>query len=215
MNPPAPSSSDAIIGPGQPEDAPALYEVCLKTGNGGADGTEYFSDARWLGHRFVGPYLRLEPGFAWTLTDSEGVCGYVLAAPDSERFARRFETEWMPGLREELREMVHRHPDPRSKLESEQRDWFAHPTWFFPEPRSVYPSHLHIDLLPRAQGRGHGRRMVGLLLDVLAAGGSSGVHLGMHPLNLRARKFYADLGFQELALANETLYLGRRLSHGT
>ena len=44
-----------------------------------------------------------------------------------------------------------------------------------------YPSHLHIDLLPRAQGQGHGRLLIESLLDLLRAEGSGGVHLGVSP----------------------------------
>jgi GNAT superfamily N-acetyltransferase len=149
------------------------------------------------------------------LEDASGLCGYVFGAPDSERFARRFADEWMPVIARQLEQMRSDHAEPRSQAEAELREWFKRPTWFFPEPGDLFPSHLHIDLLPRAQGRGYGGRMVNLLLDALGARGSAGVHLGMHPLNQRALRFYGRLGFQELALANETLYLGRRLSHGT
>ena len=51
-----------------------------------------------------------------------------------------------------------------------------------------YPSHLHIDLLPRGQGQGHGRLLIESLLDLLRAGGSGGVHLGVSPTNLRAQR---------------------------
>jgi hypothetical protein len=37
---------------------------------------------------------------------------------------------------------------------------YHHPDVYCPEPYELYPSHLHIDLLPRAQGRGWGRRMM-------------------------------------------------------
>ena len=85
----------------------------------------------------------------------------------------------------------------------------------------LYPSHLHIDLVPDAQGNGNGLRMMEALLDALRAKGSRGVFLQMHEGNTRARRFYAKLGFEQLtlgAVASEggggtggELYLGKRL----
>ena len=74
------------------------------------------------------------------------------------------------------------------------------------------PSHLHIDLLPRVQGQGHGRFMVKRLLAMLRERRSPGVHLGMTGLNSQAYGFYRALGFAELARRggglDETVYLG-------
>jgi len=58
-----------------------------------------------------------------------------------------------------------------------------------------YPSHLHIDLLETAQGRGIGKAMMHLLLETLREKGSKGVHLGMGSQNARAFAFYTKLGF--------------------
>lgn len=197
--------------PASPADLPALYEVCLQTGDGGADATGRFSDPAWLGHRFVGPYVHLEPGFSWTLEDATGPCGYLLGAPDSQGFARRFEQEWMPRVASEFRELVQRHPLALSTLEAEQRRWFAHRQWVFPQPLNRYPAHLHVDLLPRVQGQGFGRAMIPRILEAMTVAGVPGVHLGMHPDNHRALNFYQSLGFIELARMEGTLFLARRL----
>ena len=36
--------------------------------------------------------------FSFVLEDSQGVCGYVLAALDSEEFYSRFKMEWLPSV---------------------------------------------------------------------------------------------------------------------
>ncbi len=74
----------------------------------------------------------------------------------------------------------------------------------------MYPSHLHIDLLPPAQGRGHGRAMIEAVLDSLAAAGSPGVHLGVGATNVRAIGFYEHLGFERLRTLPDALLMGRR-----
>jgi ribosomal protein S18 acetylase RimI-like enzyme len=72
-----------------------------------------------------------------------------------------------------------------------------------------HPSHLHIDLLPTWQGAGWGRRLIEALLERLAGAGSPGVHLSVSLRNPRAVAFYRHLGFTELHLAGDTLFLGR------
>ncbi len=49
-----------------------------------------------------------------------------------------------------------------------------------------YPSHLHIDLLPRLQGRGIGRQLIGLWLATVKSLGSTGRILGVGPANTGA-----------------------------
>ncbi len=61
-----------------------------------------------------------------------------------------------------------------------------------------YPAHLHIDLVPAAQGHGWGRRLIDTLREALAADGVPGVHLGYAVSNTDAAAFYRRLGFREL-----------------
>ena len=61
-----------------------------------------------------------------------------------------------------------------------------------------YPSHLHIDLLECAQGRGQGKAMMQALFQELQAKESPGVWLEMHRDNARAANFYSRLGFSRL-----------------
>jgi ribosomal protein S18 acetylase RimI-like enzyme len=92
---------------------------------------------------------------------------------------------------------------------------YHHPDYFYPEPYDAYPSHLHIDLLPRVQGQGYGRELMGQLLERLRERGSPGVHLGMSAVNDRAYGFYRALGFSELAREGSgesgSIYMGLRL----
>ena len=78
-----------------------------------------------------------------------------------------------------------------------------------------WPAHLHIDLLPRAQGRGWGRRMLEQQMAALRATGAPGVHLCVAPGNTRAQVFYRKLGFVDLPTGPDTppdsVFLGRTL----
>jgi ribosomal protein S18 acetylase RimI-like enzyme len=206
--------SNFRIRPARPEDQPGAYHVCLKTGNYGQDGGPFYrDDPDALGRIFVGPYLAFEPELSLILEDDEGVCGYALGALDSRTFYARYEAEWRPGL-------CARFPapagDPRQWSRVQQvHHWYHHPDYFCPEPYEAYPSHLHIDLLPRAQGRGYGRRMLEQVMATLRRRGSPGAHLGVSELNTPARGFYERLGFKELTRvgsgADGCIYLGRPL----
>ena len=184
------------IRPYREDDRDSAYAVCLKTGDNGEDATHLYEDPHALGNIYVGPYLELEPEHAFVLEGSEGVCGYVLGALDTRQFYEAFVTRWLPPLKAVT-------PDPQGSPASWTADeriyhQIHHPRLDYPTALEPYPSHLHIDLLPRAQGRGWGRRMLETLLDTLRAKGSPGVHLGVGLGNERARGFYGRLGFEEL-----------------
>ncbi len=199
----------------QPGDEQAAYHVCMKTGNFGDDGEPFFgSDPDALGRIYVGPYLRFEPQLALILEDEHGVAGYTLAARDSRSFYQWYDREWRPRLCEEF-------SDPSGPPECWSRvqqvhHLYHHPDFFCPEPYADYPSHLHIDLLPRAQGQGYGRRMIEAMLVRLASQGSPGLHLGMSAINDRAHTFYRKLGFAELCRQGVgeagSIYMGMRLN---
>ena len=75
-----------------------------------------------------------------------------------------------------------------------------------------YPAHLHIDLLPSAQGHGLGRALMTTLLEALTWRGIPGVHLEMDPANTGALRFYEKLGFTRLeAEEPDSLRMGLRL----
>ena len=189
--------ADWEIRPARAGDEAGAYYVCLKTGDHGADGESFYrDDPDALGRIYVGPYLAYEPGLSLVLDDGRGVAGYALGAFDSRTFYARYEAEWRPGL-------CARFPapsgDPARWTRVEQaHHTYHHPDYFCPEPYEAYPSHLHIDLLPRAQGRGCGRRMLERIMESLRMRGSPGAHLGVSPLNARAIGFYQHLGFREL-----------------
>jgi ribosomal protein S18 acetylase RimI-like enzyme len=192
------SSAGVRIRPYQPGDHDDVYRVCLLTGDDGQDATPIMRDPRLPGHVWAGPYLALEPELAFVAQDAEGVAGYVLGALDTHDFERREEEQWWPPLRAQFplepdQVMAGLSGLERIALQSINREWYS-------PDRLVadYPSHLHIDLLPRIQGQGTGRRLIDTELDALRQRGSAGVHLGVARGNQRAAGFYEHLGFAEI-----------------
>jgi len=186
----------ASIRPYQPADLADLYRICLLTADSGGDGTALFHDPRLPGDLFAAPYGIFQPSLAFVATDAEGVGGYVLGALDSVEFEDRLARDWLPTLRERYPE-----PGPAGDRWARERQFTEIVHHRHPLPASLaerYPSHLHIDLLPRLQGRGLGRQLVGRLTAALREQGSPGVHLLVGLSNQRAPGFYAHVGFTEL-----------------
>jgi ribosomal protein S18 acetylase RimI-like enzyme len=199
-------------------DESGAHYVCMKTGDHGKDGEPFYTeDPDALGRIYVGPYLQFEPALALILEDHDGICGYAVGTVDSRAFYDRYEREWRPGL---CRRFPAPAGDPASWSRVQQaHHLYHHPDYFCPEPYDQFPSHVHIDLLPRVQGRGYGRRMMEELMDRLLARGSPGVHLGLSAINQRAFDFYRRLGFQELTRIDEgphgSIYMGKPCASGS
>jgi ribosomal protein S18 acetylase RimI-like enzyme len=195
-------------------DEPGAYHVCLKTGDYGKDGEPFYrEDPDALGRIFVGPYLAFEPEISFILEDKQGICGYALGAFDSRHFFARYEQEWRPKLCAQFPAPT---GDPTRWTRAQQVHYlYHHPDYFTPEPYETYPSHLHIDLLERARGRGIGRQMLERVMDLLRQRGSPGAHLGVSLLNAPAFGFYERLGFRELirvgAGSDGCIYMGKTL----
>jgi len=199
--------------PARRADLPGLYEVCLKTGDSGKDGTSLHDDPSLLGKFYVGPYVALEPDFAFTLEGPSGPVGYLLGALDTQDFNRRFESEWLTPLRRTI------HDPGRDMTTWRDSDWVRRlihvPELAFPEALHPYPAHAHIDLLPEARGHGFGRRLMLFLMARLAARGAQGLHLSVAPSNAGGQAFYRKLGFAHVEapeLPRHTYFMGQNLA---
>jgi len=184
----------------QQDDLDAMYRICLLTADGGEDGTHLYSDPELPGHLFMAPYTIFEPSLAFVAEDSEGVGGYIVAALDTAAFERRLEKEWWPDLRARYAEAAPDGADGMSQAERYARHNIHHPWGPNPELIERYPSHLHIDLVPRMQGQGAGRRLIETLVAALRAQGSHGLHLFVGFGNERAPGFYRHVGFTQLPI---------------
>lgn len=191
----------------QQDEQQTLYDICLLTGDSGQDATTLYQDPNLLGEVYVGPYLRFAPEHSLVGVDADGVAGYVLGVPDTVAFEAECERSWWPSLRERY---------PAAKYSTDTPDGrivhlIHHPPTATLDVVERYPAHLHIDLLPRLQGQGDGRRLLTALLDGLAAAGAAGVHLGVSIVNERAVGFYRRMGFTEVHAYTHSLIMARTL----
>lgn len=192
------------------EDHAALCEVCLKTGDAGGDATWREDDPTLMGQIYAVPYQVFEPDFAYVVDGPAGVVGYLFGVPETHAFNARLADEWYPALQSRVAD-----PGP-DRSQWRGSDWarhaIHHPDLRIPEALACYPSHGHIDLLPPARGRGIGRRCMHLLEQRLAAAGSTGLYLEVHPRNRNARRFYAGLGYERVPVKPAaSIFVAKRL----
>jgi GNAT superfamily N-acetyltransferase len=194
-------------------DHAALSEICLKTGDSGADASGIEDDPALLGAIYAIPYQVFEPDFAFVVEDAQGICGSLLGTPDTPAFDARTLRDWFPALATTIPDPG---PDPATWKDS---DWARHRVHsmasVFPAALGPYRAQAHIDLLPRAQGKGVGRRAMTEMMARLHAAGAKGLHLHVSPQNLRAQAFYLSLGFIRLddaTLPKDTVFMVRPLT---
>jgi ribosomal protein S18 acetylase RimI-like enzyme len=196
------------ITPYHPSDLVALYRICLLTGDHGKDASHLYQDPDLLGHYYVAPYAVSEPNLCFILSDNDMRCGYILGTRDSAAFWEWCEVNWFPNLRK-------RYPLPDKGDNSPD----ANMVRLFHQTRTVnpdttdYPAHLHIDLLPMAQGRGWGHQMMGTFLNRLRELKVKAVHLGVSKKNPRGIRFYEKEGFTILKEYPTGITYGMMLDH--
>ena len=194
------------IRPFHPSDLSRVYDICVQTGDCGRDVTAEYPDPDLFGHFYAAPYAVLEPDLCFILTGDGMPCGYVIGTRDSEAFSRRLEQEWLPVLRD-------RYPLPAADEDTPAANMIRaiHRGYQSDPEAAAYPAHLHIDVLPCAQGKGNGRKMMDGFLSRLRELRVPAVHLGVAKKNASAVEFYKAMGFHVIMEREWGFLMGLRL----
>jgi ribosomal protein S18 acetylase RimI-like enzyme len=207
----------AHIRPYRDSDLRAVYDICVRTADAGGDARGKYASDDLLPDLFAGPYVFLEPDFAFVLDDGERAVGYVLGTPDTAAFARAYRERWIPRLAGRY-PVPPGNPEPPASPDDEMIALLYRPERLLWPGLDAYPAHLHIDLLPPFQGAGHGRALMETFYAAAARAGAPGLHLTVLASNTRAIGFYRHLGLRPLDPRAPTapaeprvVYLGREL----
>jgi len=177
----------------EPRDLEDLVGVCVGTADHGGDATGQLDDDRLWAEIYLLPYLERHPDLATVVDDGRGrAVGYVIGTDDTEAFDAWFARTWWPARRAAYSGSAN--PRQRELVATSDARTDARTA----APWSAYPAHLHIDLLPAAQGQGLGRILIARLADALARDGVTGLHAVTSADNAGAVAFYPRLGFVEL-----------------
>lgn len=192
-------------------DTDQLYAICLATGDGGEDAAPLYRDPRLIGHIYVGPYAALEPDLIVVAEDEDGVAGYVLGAAHTADWQDRLEREWWPALRQRYAA-----PDPANAAnwtaDQHRIAAFHHPAQVPEAVAAAYPAHVHLNMLPRARGRGIASDLLSQGLQRLRLRGAANVHIGANRANMRGVAFWTRSGFSEIDLpaGERAIWMGLR-----
>jgi ribosomal protein S18 acetylase RimI-like enzyme len=187
-----------------PNDLEDIYNICLLTGKSGKDAGDLFNYPKLLGEYFAAPYVTHEPELCFVAVVNDKPVGYILGTIDSSKFSEWCENNWFPELREKYV------LDDEYKSPFEKRIVELIHTGYFPKKELAdYPAHLHIDILPVAQGKGVGRRLINAFLDKLKELDVSAVHLEVGKNNLNAIEFYKRLGFEVICEYEHSIAFGK------
>ncbi|EJU05154.1 acyl-CoA N-acyltransferase [Dacryopinax primogenitus] len=193
--------------PGTPADAPSLSKICLLTGNYGTSAEHLHSRGELLGLVYAEPYVLRDGTFAFVLVDSaereegeegteerkEEVVGYIIGAYDTALYEAERGRDWFPLL-------AKKYPVGSEGTDADKYYYglFASPPKTGQDVLSIYPSHLHIDILPAYQRTGWGRKMVHTIIEHLSSKGYKGVWAGIDSRNEAGRRWYIKLGFRRV-----------------
>lgn len=203
----------AQIRPYRSEGLPSLHAICVQTGENGEDLTPLYKDPDLLGALYAAPYGVYAPQRCFMLEDEMGAAGYVVGVHDTARF-----DDWM--IRDWLAPYRALHPAPIG----DSADWSPddrcvhgmHAYRRTPEAiSSRYPAHLHLNILPRLQRKGWGRRLAQRWIDDAHAAGVSAAHIGVVAANTRGLAFWRAVGFEPIpgladAEGPDNVFCGRR-----
>ena len=188
----------------QSGDRDAVYDICLKTGDSGKDASHLFTDPLALGHIYAGPYMEYEPQSVFILNNGKNLSGYIMGTMDSKSFYDWMYNEWFQLLRNTYSQPSG-DPSRWSRTEKTINIFF---TEMNKKLFEEFPAHLHIDLLPIAQGKGQGKLMMDHYISHLVNNDIKGVHLELSITNKRAFNFYKRYGMSELERDDDSIFMG-------
>jgi len=147
------------------------------------------------------PYVNLPTTFGFVLTShnedgsEKDVVGYILGTWDTPAFNAAAEKEWYPALR--IKYPLDSAQDPQRKEGDQTYISRIHKPDSPPkEILEFSPAHIHIDILPDAQRKGLGRKLIGSAVRFLSEKDPSmqGLWVGVDPRNEEGKRFYLKIG---------------------
>ena len=198
-----------VVRPYRESDRERVREIAFATGFMGESAVWYWRDFVSFADIWTGYYTDREPESAFVAAEGEAVVGYILGCVDSARAP----SPRTAILRQVVRRQLLWRPGTAGFFWRSLRDALREPnvaSGDLTDPR--WPSHLHMNLLPEARGRGAGRSLMTAWLDRLRRVGSPGCHLGTLAENVGAIGFFQRMGFERFG--PPLLVPGMRLRSG-
>lgn len=192
------------------EDFDNLMDVCLKTGDGGKDGSEKYKEfPLLLGEIYFAPYAIFHKELVVVLEDEEhDAVGYCVAAADSVNFYKKAWDEYLSTLLDQYPKKIFENKSKTvQELGNSFYNYLKHDDAVL-EKLKNYKAHLHIDLLKKAQGKGWGKLMIKKQFELLKNQGVQACHLEHGISNTKTHSFYQKIGMHEIFRTEDSIYMG-------
>lgn len=190
------------VRPYSPADCPQVYEVCRRTCDDGADGTDIFPFHKDLvADKLIGAFLAQSPEYCFVIEDAAGVCGYVLGALDHHAHNQQLEAVWMPA-------MMDKYPCVTPSGQTQDADLtpaeemivgvHGHKSYGCEWLQQSYPSLVRVDMLPGRCNDATARHALAAATAALKTNGSHGVCAEIHVGDRLTVERYMSLGMKEV-----------------
>lgn len=193
-------------------DTDALFRICILTADAGKSAIPLHDFPELPGLTYAVPYLMREATWAFVLEEvnTKEVVGYVVGTHDTRKYEEDVIRNWFPvhavrylygslydkpGIKPGDKSYLERYRDPKVYRSFDANVAFS-------------PAHIHINILDAHQGKGWGKRLIGVAVEHLKKKGLDGLWVGIDPRNIGARKFYKKIGFKEIEGAPDENQLG-------
>ncbi|KAG6336686.1 hypothetical protein ID866_2393 [Astraeus odoratus] len=196
-------------------DEPALSRICLLTADAGVSAEAIHAYPELPGLVYALPYVNLPSCWAFLLVDKtseevghENIVGYCIGSLATRIFEATASETWWPPLQAKYGPLLELDRVVEPALKDADRIYINTIMEFPPAPDvqvRFSPAHLHINILPSHQGKGHGKQLIGKAIQHLKEERIDGVWLGMHPRNEKAAGFYEKIGFKAFEGAPEAV----------
>ena len=157
-----------MIRPYRETDHAAVYDVCVRTADVGGDARGKYHTDDLMPDLFAGPYVFLEPEFAFVLDDGQRAVGYVIGTRTRPRSPAPAGRAGSPGSPAAIRSRRTRRPARRRSCTpcTTTRSGWSCPAW-----RNTRPT-CTSTCCRRSRSGGHGRALHGDVLRRRGAGRS-------------------------------------------
>ncbi len=162
------------------KDIENLRTICHET----ATAKEFVENKELVCTLYCDYYYEQEPENIFVaVTKEDEAVGYIICAEDYKKFFSTFNKNYLSKVKK------------LSKAKALEQRFMP---LMYCKVKKKYPAHLHINLLPPAQGKGMGRKLIDTLCKHLAEKGVKGLSLTVGGDNKGAIAFYKKLGFKKV-----------------
>jgi GNAT superfamily N-acetyltransferase len=174
-----------------------IEDIAYRTGFMGESPEAFWLHRKSWAAIWIAPYLEGEPESTCVATMDGNVVGYLTGCVNTECFkgpdavmmrkVMRYGLLYRPGVAGFLW---------RAMLDQARDRWRGHKAIGGELHDARWPSHVHMNLLAEARGRGLGRALIECWFTRLREAGSPGCHLSVIQENQRGVSFFAAMGFE-------------------